>query len=87
VIRSFRGQRKEIMKEKKELDYVTYKPENMVCYFYSQMTQIGFSKSSCTGRELSYNDCKKEEGEGGCISKQYASVVCSREPPADSKLL
>jgi hypothetical protein len=47
--------------------------------FGFQTAKIGFSSSGCTGREMSYDQCKKSFGGIGCNSKQYASVVCSRE--------
>lgn len=50
--------------------------------FGYQAPLIGFSASSCTGQEVNYNECTMVEGARACSSKQYASVVCSREGPA-----
>ncbi|XP_053406028.1 deleted in malignant brain tumors 1 protein-like isoform X2 [Mercenaria mercenaria] len=50
--------------------------------FGFQSPKIGFIGSRCTGRESNYNDCAKSFGKAAaCSSKQYASVVCSRENP------
>ncbi|XP_052281888.1 deleted in malignant brain tumors 1 protein-like isoform X1 [Dreissena polymorpha] len=49
--------------------------------FGHQTTAILYSKSTCTGNEVNYNNCVKVEGAGLCLSNQYASVVCSKEQP------
>jgi hypothetical protein len=44
-------------------------------------SQITVTNLQCRGNEPTLKDCRKSDGRVRCVSKKYASVVCSdREP-------